>query len=94
LERERSKAVGSVVTNAPSDSAANLVSHGSLVEAWRWLRFSFGMLDSWGRKFEECMASSYIVGRSGNPDDVDSNGKDVDLELALSQYDELCYLRR
>lgn len=56
-----SKALGSVVTNAFSDSAANLVSNGSLV-GMAVASFLIWNANFMGKKFDEFTESGYIVG--------------------------------
>ena len=56
-----SKALGSVVTNAFSDSASNLISNGSLV-GMTVASFLIWNATFMGRKFDEYTESGYIVG--------------------------------
>jgi ATP:ADP antiporter, AAA family len=79
-----SKALGSVVTNAFSDSAANLVSNGTLV-GMAVASFLIWNARFMGKKFEEYTASGYIVGGDDNPDNAESGDAVMNLEMALSQ---------
>jgi AAA family ATP:ADP antiporter len=73
-----SKALGSVVTNAFSDSAANLVANGSLV-GMAVASFLIWNARYMGKKFEEYTESGYIVGD-------DEQGGDVEhIQLAETQ---------
>jgi ATP:ADP antiporter, AAA family len=67
-----SKALGSVVTNAFSDSAQNLVANGSLV-GMAVASFLIWNATFMGKKFEEYTASGYIVG--GDENENESNSK-------------------
>jgi ATP:ADP antiporter, AAA family len=80
-----SKAVGSIVTNAFSDSATTLVQNGTLV-GMAVASFLIWNATFMGRKFDEYTASGYIVG--GNTD-IDGNNEES-LEMAMNQnkYDE------
>ena len=75
-----SKAVGSIVTNAFSDSAMNLVQNGSLV-GMGVASFLIWNATFMGRKFDEYTASGYIVGGASDEsiDDADH------LEMAMNQ---------
>eukprot|EP00957_Ditylum_brightwellii_P087464 6657797-Ditylum_brightwellii.AAC.1 len=67
-----SKAMGSVVTNAFSDSAQVLVSNGSLV-GMAVASFLIWNAKFMGKKFEEYTESGFIVGAEENDN---SDGKD------------------
>jgi ATP:ADP antiporter, AAA family len=73
-----SKALGSVVTNAFSDSVTNLVAHGSLVgmavASCLILNARF-----MGKKFDEYTASGYVVG--GEKDEAEVKN----IEMAMNQ---------
>lgn len=71
-----SKALGSVVTNAFSDSAHNLIQNGSLV-GMAVASFLIWNARFMGRKFDEYMDSGYIVGGEEEEDAVDG-GKALD----------------
>lgn len=73
-----SKAMGSLVTNAFSDSAANLVQNGSLV-GMAVATFLIWNARYMGRSFEKYVETGYIVGE----DEVERNGEN--LELASGQ---------
>lgn len=75
-----SKAVGSIVTNAFSDSAANLVQNGSLVGIGV-ASFLIWNATFMGRKFDEYTASGYIVG--GESDESVDDAEN--LEMAMNQ---------
>jgi ATP:ADP antiporter, AAA family len=78
-----SKAVGSIVTNAFSDSATNLVHNGSLV-GMCVASFLIWNATFMGRKFDEYTASGYVVG--GSTSNVDGGMDDTEnLELAMNQ---------
>lgn len=62
-----SKAVGSVVTNAFSDSAANLVANGSLV-GMAVASFLIWNARFMGKKFEEYTESGFVVGEEEDED--------------------------
>lgn len=62
-----SKAMGSLVTNAFSDSAEVLVANGSLV-GMAVASFLIWNARFMGRKFEEYTESGYIVGEDGDPE--------------------------
>ena len=79
-----SKALGSVVTNAFSDSAANLVSNGSLV-GMAVASFLIWNARFMGKSFDEYMASGYIV---GDEDDGAEIVDGEDIQLAVVQNDE------
>ena len=63
-----SKAVGSVVTNAFSDSAANLVANGSLV-GMAVASFLIWNARFMGRKFDEYTESGFVVGEDEDEND-------------------------
>ena len=73
-----SKALGSIVTNAFSDSATNLVANGSLV-GMAVASFLIWNARFMGNKFDEYTASGYIVGGSNDEDD--------NLAMAIGQND-------
>lgn len=72
-----SKALGSVVTNAFSDSAEVLVANGSLV-GMAVASFLIWNARFMGKTFEEYTESGYIVGEDSNPESKN-------LEMAISQ---------
>jgi len=74
-----SKAMGSVVTNAFSDSAANLVANGSLV-GMAVASFLIWNARFMGKKFDEYTESGYIVGEE---DDLTRDQENV--EMAMKQ---------
>merc|ERR1712071_533982 len=74
-----SKAMGSVVTNAFSDSATDLVQNGSLV-GMAVASFLIWNATFMGKKFEEYTETGFVVGRE---DDGGNGGNG--LELAMSQ---------
>jgi ATP:ADP antiporter, AAA family len=74
-----SKALGSVVTNAFSDSAANLVANGSLV-GMAVASFLIWNARFMGKKFDEYTASGHVVG-------LDEDGE-VNDHVQLSQVQE------
>ena len=76
-----SKALGSVVTNAFSDSAAHLVANGSLV-GMAVASFLIWNARYMGKTFEEYTDSGYIVG-----EDQDET-EDAHIQLAVAQNDE------
>jgi len=78
-----SKALGSVVTNAFSDSATNLIQNGSLV-GMAVASFLIWNARFMGRKFEEYTESGFIVGEEENDDD-DVIEKDASVEMAAEQ---------
>lgn len=89
-----SKALGSVVTNAFSHSAAELVDKGSLV-GMCVASFLIWNANFMGKKFDEYTESGYIVGESVDEDDEvcegeysEVNGKDKNLEMASRQNNE------
>lgn len=77
-----SKALGSVVTNAFSDSAAHLVANGSLV-GMAVASFLIWNARFMGQKFDEYTASGYIVGADDDP--LSETSGVVNLEMALNQ---------
>jgi AAA family ATP:ADP antiporter len=89
-----SKALGSVVTNAFSHSAAELVDKGSLV-GMCVASFLIWNANFMGKKFDEYTESGYIVGESVDEDDEEVegeysevNGKSKNLEMASRQNNE------
>ena len=75
-----SKAVGSIVTNAFSDSATNLVQNGSLV-GMAVASFLIWNATFMGRKFDEYTASGHVVG--GESDESLNDAEN--LEMAMNQ---------
>jgi len=89
-----SKALGSVVTNAFSDSTANLVANGSLV-GMAVASFLIWNATFMGKKFEEYTESGYVVGEEedehGHHHELLSNGgddEDQQIQMAQVQNDE------
>mmetsp|Transcript_27757 Transcript_27757/g.35819 ORF Transcript_27757/g.35819 Transcript_27757/m.35819 type:complete len:233 (+) Transcript_27757:2-700(+) len=88
-----SKAMGSVVTNAFSSSASELIDKGSLV-GMCVASFLIWNARFMGKKFEEYTETGYIVGESNDDDDADggysevSEGKSKNVEMASQQNDE------
>ena len=88
-----SKALGSVVTNAFSHSAAELVDKGSLV-GMCVASFLIWNANFMGKKFDEYTESGYIVGETLEEDQDEEgdysevNGKDKNLEMASRQNNE------
>ena len=83
-----SKAMGSVITNAFSDSAPHLIQNGSLVgmAVASFLIFNARFM---GRKFDEYMESGYIVGGDNDEDNEASyDGVKSSVEMASAQNDE------
>jgi ATP:ADP antiporter, AAA family len=78
-----SKALGSVVTNAFSDSAPHLVANGSLV-GMAVATFLIWNARFMGQKFDEYTATGYVVGGGDRDGDDDAAAQ---LELALHQND-------
>ncbi|KAG7362732.1 TLC ATP/ADP transporter [Nitzschia inconspicua] len=74
-----SKALGSVVTNAFSDSAPSLVANGSLV-GMAVSCFLIWNARYMGKKFDEYTESGYVVGEENNPE---SNN----IQMAIEQND-------
>jgi ATP:ADP antiporter, AAA family len=75
-----SKALGSIVTNAFSDSATNLVHNGSLV-GMCVAAFLIWNARFMGKKFDEYTASGYIVGGT----DKDGIDDAENIEMAMNQ---------
>ena len=75
-----SKALGSVVTNAFSDSAVNLVANGSLV-GMAVSCFLIWNARFMGKSFEDYTESGYIVGEDNNPESQN-------IQMAISQNDK------
>ena len=75
-----SKAMGSLVTNAFSDSAANLVQNGSLV-GMAVASFLIWNARYMGRSFEKYIATGYVVGEDEVEDKIDH----AELEMASDQ---------
>uniref|UniRef100_A0A6U3R993 ADP,ATP carrier protein n=1 Tax=Ditylum brightwellii TaxID=49249 RepID=A0A6U3R993_9STRA len=82
-----SKAMGSVVTNAFSDSAQVLVSNGSLV-GMAVASFLIWNAKFMGKKFEEYTESGFIVGAEENDNSDGKDGEGNQIEMAISQNDE------
>jgi AAA family ATP:ADP antiporter len=78
-----SKALGSLVTNAFSDSASNLVANGSLV-GMAVASFLIWNARFMGNRFDEYMASGYIVGGDDGLELVD----DDNIQMAMMQNDQ------
>uniref|UniRef100_A0A7S2GZ17 ADP,ATP carrier protein n=1 Tax=Helicotheca tamesis TaxID=374047 RepID=A0A7S2GZ17_9STRA len=78
-----SKALGSVVTNAFSDSASTLISNGSLV-GMGVASFLIWNARFMGKKFDEYNESGYIVGGE-NTDDGEKDGAGNGIEMAENQ---------
>ncbi|KAL3909071.1 MAG: hypothetical protein SGILL_008236 [Bacillariaceae sp.] len=74
-----SKALGSVVTNAFSDSATSLVANGSLV-GMAVSSFLIWNARFMGKKFDEYTESGYIVGEDNNPESKN-------IQMAIDQND-------
>jgi AAA family ATP:ADP antiporter len=77
-----SKALGSLVTNAFSDSAANLVANGSLV-GMAVASFLIWNARFMGKSFDQYMASGYIVGSDDESELVDGD----EIQMAMVQND-------
>jgi AAA family ATP:ADP antiporter len=75
-----SKALGSLVTNAFSDSAANLVANGSLV-GMAVASFLIWNARFMGKSFDQHMASGHIVGSDDESELVDGE----DIQMAMMQ---------
>ena len=88
-----SKAAGSVVTNAFSDSAANLVANGSLV-AMAVASFLIWNARYMGKTFDEYMASGFIVGEEEDENLNDHvqlsgiDGEEEDTSCAIAEDDD------
>jgi AAA family ATP:ADP antiporter len=87
-----SKALGSVVTNAFSTSAVELIDKGSLV-GMCVASFLIWNANFMGKKFEEYTESGYIVGETNDDDDDGDAGeysevKSNNVEMASRQNDE------
>lgn len=78
-----SKALGSVVTNAFSDSAKNLVANGSLV-GMAVASFLIWNATYMGKKFDEYTASGYIVGGDSNQRTEDQM-EEENIQMAIVQ---------
>jgi ATP:ADP antiporter, AAA family len=72
-----SKALGSVVTNAFSDSATNLIANGTLV-GMCVAAFLIWNATFMGRKFDEYTLSGYVVGADDEDEDA-AEQKNVDM---------------
>jgi len=83
-----SKALGSLVTNAFSNSATDLVNNGSLV-AMAVASFLIFNANYMGKKFDEYMESGHIVGGDGNTADGGYSRTDEEggIETAMGQND-------
>jgi AAA family ATP:ADP antiporter len=77
-----SKALGSVVTNAFSDSAENLVANGSLV-GMAVASFLIWNATYMGKTFDEYTESGYIVGEDNNPET-----KNLEMAMAQNEKDD------
>jgi len=77
-----SKALGSVVTNAFSDSAENLVANGSLV-GMAVSCFLIWNARFMGKSFEEYTESGYIVGEENNPE-----SQNIQMAIAQNEKDD------
>jgi AAA family ATP:ADP antiporter len=84
-----SKAAGSVVTNAFSDSAVNLVNYGGLV-AMGVAGFLIYVATYMGGKFEEFVETGHIVGEDNQ--DVPTADKEVVMALGQNADDTSCGL--
>ena len=91
-----SKALGSVVTNAFSTSAVELIDKGSLV-GMCVASFLIWNANFMGKKFEEYTESGYIVGEANDDDndihagvytEVSEGGKSNNIEMASRQNDD------
>jgi len=83
-----SKAMGSVITNAFSDSAHHLIQNGSLVgmAVASFLIFNARFM---GRKFDEYMESGYVVGGDNDEgNEATYDGVQSGVEMASAQNDE------
>jgi ATP:ADP antiporter, AAA family len=81
-----SKAMGSVVTNAFSDSAANLVANGSFV-GMAVASFLIWNARFMGGKFDEYTASGFVVGEEPSAGMEQITDEDTNLEMAVAQND-------
>lgn len=77
-----SKALGSVVTNAFSDSATNLVSNGSLV-GMAVSCFLIWNARFMGNLFDEYTESEYVVGEENNPE-----SKNIEMAIAQNETED------
>lgn len=77
-----SKAAGSIITNAFSNSTSNLVSNGSIVGI-AVATFLIWNATFMGRKFDEYMESGFVVGREGLVSE--DGGSNVELGLVQNQ---------
>jgi AAA family ATP:ADP antiporter len=84
-----SKALGSVVTNAFSDSASNLVANGSLV-GMAVASFLIWNANFMGKKFDEYTESEYIVGEAEGlaQHEVIMDSEEKQIEMAQVQNEE------
>jgi len=82
-----SKATGSIVTNAFSDSAHSLVQNGSLV-GMAVASFLIWNATFMGKKFDEYMESGYIVGASENDDESGENDKSIEMAIAQNENED------
>lgn len=82
-----SKAMGSVVTNAFSDSTTHLVQNGSLV-GMMVASFLIWNARYMGRSFEKYVETGYIVGGEEEEGDDEDQTKDGHMELTSSQDEE------
>jgi len=79
-----SKAMGSVVTNAFSDSASNLVANGSLV-GMAVASFLIWNATFMGKKFDEYVSTGYIVGGDDENELVEAD----DVQMAMVQNENI-----
>ena len=80
--------MGSVITNAFSDSAHNLIQNGSLV-GMAVASFLIWNARFMGRKFDEYMESGYVVGGDNDEEDEATyDGIKSGVEMASTQNDE------
>lgn len=81
-----SKAVGSIVTNAFSDSASTLIANGSLV-GMAVASFLIWNARFMGKKFDEYTESGYIVGGDNNVQDHEVL-EEENIQMAIVQNDD------
>ena len=86
-----SKALGSVVTNAFSDSAAKLVANGSLV-GMAVASFLIWNATFMGRKFDEYTATGYVVGGETEAEEAENiemaSNQNLDKDTSCAIYDD------
>merc|ERR1719296_358628 len=83
-----SKALGSVVTNAFSSSAAELIDKGSLV-GMCVASFLIWNARFMGKKFEEYTDSGYVVGKTNEDDDDEDDYVEIDKREGMSKNVEM-----